>query len=258
MKSFNTKTIALSNQKGGVGKTTSAVNIAAFLAITETPTLLIDMDPQANASIGVGVDSQSKNKSIYDVLINKKNISDCIRKTEIEYLDIIPSSSNLAGAEIELVSMFTRESILKEALKNIYGKYKYIIIDSPPSLGLLTVNIFTAVDSLIIPIQCEYFALEGLSQLLNTVRLIQNNLNKKLEIEGVLITMYDSRLNLSNQVVNEVKQYFGEKVYKTLIHRNVKLSESPSFGKPIMLYDASSTGSQNYMNLVSEILNLNG
>ena len=258
MKSFNTKTIALSNQKGGVGKTTSAVNIAAFLAITETPTLLIDMDPQANASIGVGVDSQSKNKSIYDVLINKKNISDCIRKTEIEYLDIIPSSSNLAGAEIELVSMFTRESILKEALKNIYGKYKYIIIDSPPSLGLLTVNIFTAVDSLIIPIQCEYYALEGLSQLLNTVRLIQNNLNKKLEIEGVLITMYDSRLNLSNQVVNEVKQYFGEKVYKTLIHRNVKLSESPSFGKPIMLYDASSTGSQNYMNLVSEILNLNG
>ena len=258
MKSFNTKTIALSNQKGGVGKTTSAVNIAAFLAITETPTLLIDMDPQANASIGVGIDSQSKNKSIYDVLINKKNINDCIRKTEIEYLDIIPSSSNLAGAEIELVSMFTRESILKEALKNIYGKYKYIIIDSPPSLGLLTVNIFTAVDSLIIPIQCEYYALEGLSQLLNTVRLIQNNLNKKLEIEGVLITMYDSRLNLSNQVVNEVKQYFGEKVYKTLIHRNVKLSESPSFGKPIMLYDASSTGSQNYMNLVSEILNLNG
>ena len=258
MKSFNTKTIALSNQKGGVGKTTSAVNIAAFLAITETPTLLIDMDPQSNASIGVGVDSQSKNKSIYDVLINKKNINDCIRKTEIEYLDIIPSSSNLAGAEIELVSMFTRESILKEALKNVYGKYKYIIIDSPPSLGLLTVNIFTAVDSLIIPIQCEYYALEGLSQLLNTVRLIQNNLNKKLEIEGVLITMYDSRLNLSNQVVNEVKQYFGEKVYKTLIHRNVKLSESPSFGKPIMLYDASSTGSQNYMNLVSEILNLNG
>jgi len=258
MKSFNTKTIALSNQKGGVGKTTSAVNIAAFLAITETPTLLIDMDPQANASIGVGVDSQSKNKSIYDVLINKKNISDCIRKTEIEYLDIIPSSANLAGAEIELVSMFTRESILKEALKNIYGKYKYIIIDSPPSLGLLTVNIFTAVDSLIIPIQCEYYALEGLSQLLNTVRLIQNNLNKKLEIEGVLITMYDSRLNLSSQVVNEVKQYFGEKVYKTLIHRNVKLSESPSFGKPIMLYDASSTGSQNYMNLVSEILNQNG
>ena len=258
MKSFNTKIIAISNQKGGVGKTTSAVNIAAFLAITETPTLLIDMDPQANASIGVGVDSSANQSSIYDILINQKNIKQCIQNTEIEYLDVISSSANLAGAEIELVSMFTRESILKEALSNIYGKYKYIIIDSPPSLGLLTVNIFTAADSLIIPIQCEYYALEGLSQLLNTVRLIQNNLNNKLEIEGVLITMYDSRLNLSNQVVNEVKQYFGDKVYKTLIHRNVKLGESPSFGKPIILYDASSTGSQNYMNLVSEILNQNG
>tara|TARA_B100001996_G_scaffold267140_1_gene208707 strand:+ start:40 stop:816 length:777 start_codon:yes stop_codon:yes gene_type:complete len=258
MKSFNTKIIAISNQKGGVGKTTSAVNIAAFLAITETPTLLIDMDPQANASIGVGVENNTSNNSIYDVLINQKNINDCIQKTDIDYLDIIPSNSKLAGAEIELVSMFTRESILKESINSINGKYKYIIIDSPPSLGLLTVNIFTAVDSLIIPIQCEYYALEGLSQLLNTVRLIQGNLNPTLEIEGVLITMYDSRLNLSNQVVSEVKQYFGKKVYNTLIHRNVKLGESPSFGKPIVLYDAASTGSQNYMNLVSEILNQNG
>ena len=258
MKSFNTKIIAISNQKGGVGKTTSAVNIAAFLAITETPTLLIDMDPQANASIGVGLENNIKQDSIYDVLINQKNIKQCIQKTAIDYLDIVPSNSKLAGAEIELVSMFTRESILKEAIKSINGKYKYIIIDSPPSLGLLTVNIFTAVDSLIIPIQCEYYALEGLSQLLNTVRLIQGNLNPTLEIEGVLITMYDSRLNLSNQVVNEVKQYFGSKVYNTLIHRNVKLGESPSFGKPIVLYDAASTGSQNYMNLVSEILNHNG
>ena len=258
MKSFNTKIIAISNQKGGVGKTTSAVNIAAFLAITETPTLLIDMDPQANASIGVGVEVNTKKGSIYDVLINQKKIDTCIQKTEIEYLDIVPSSSNLAGAEIELVSIFTRESILKEAINNVHVKYKYIIIDSPPSLGLLTVNIFTAVDSLIIPIQCEYYALEGLSQLLNTVRLIQNNLNPTLEIEGVLITMYDSRLNLSKQVVTEVKQYFGKKVYNTLINRNVKLGESPSFGKPIVLYDASSTGSQNYMNLVSEILNQNG
>tara|TARA_Y100001970_G_scaffold91791_1_gene115842 strand:+ start:41206 stop:41982 length:777 start_codon:yes stop_codon:yes gene_type:complete len=258
MKSFNTKIIAISNQKGGVGKTTSAVNIAAFLAITETPTLLIDMDPQANASIGVGLENNIKQDSIYDVLINQKNIKQCIQKTDIDYLDIVPSNSKLAGAEIELVSMFTRESILKEAIKSINGKYKYIIIDSPPSLGLLTVNIFTAVDSLIIPIQCEYYALEGLSQLLNTVRLIQGNLNPTLEIEGVLITMYDSRLNLSNQVVNEVKQYFGSKVYNTLIHRNVKLGESPSFGKPIVLYDAASTGSQNYMNLVSEILNHNG
>tara|TARA_Y100000994_G_scaffold121434_1_gene99826 strand:- start:4428 stop:5201 length:774 start_codon:yes stop_codon:yes gene_type:complete len=257
MKSFNTKIIAISNQKGGVGKTTSAVNIASFLAITETPTLLIDVDPQANASIGVGIDNV-KDCSIYDVLINQKNINKCIHNTEIDYLDIIPSSAQLAGAEIELVSMFTRESILKESLNQLKGKYKYIIIDSPPSLGLLTVNIFTAANSLIIPIQCEYYALEGLSQLLNTVRLIQNNLNPKLDIEGVLITMYDSRLNLSKQVVSEVKEYFGDKVYKTLIHRNVKLGESPSFGKPIVLYDASSTGSQNYMNLVSEILNQNG
>ena len=257
MKAFNTKIIAISNQKGGVGKTTSAVNISAFLAITETPTLLIDMDPQGNASTGLGIDVSPKTKTIYDVLINNKNINSCIKKTEIKYLDIIPSSSNLAGAEIELVSMFTRESVLKEALKKVRGKYKYIIIDSPPSLGLLTVNVFTAVHSLIIPIQCEYYALEGLSQLLNTVRLIQNNLNKKLEIEGILITMYDSRLNLSNQVVDEVKEYFGDKVYKTFIHRNVKLGEAPSFGKPIVLYNASSTGSQNYMNLVSEILNTN-
>ena len=257
MKAFNTKIIAISNQKGGVGKTTSAVNISAFLAITETPTLLIDMDPQGNASTGVGIDASPKIKTIYDVLINNKNITSCIKQTDIKYLDIIPSSSNLAGAEIELVSMFTRESVLKEALKKIYGKYKYVIIDSPPSLGLLTVNVFTAAHSLIIPIQCEYYALEGLSQLLNTVRLIQNNLNKKLEIEGILITMYDSRLNLSNQVVSEVKEYFSDKVYKTFIHRNVKLGEAPSFGKPIVLYDASSTGSQNYMNLVSEILNTN-
>ena len=258
MKAFNTKIIALSNQKGGVGKTTSAVNIATFLAITETPTLLIDMDPQANASTGLGVEFNDKTNTIYDVLINRARISNTIKNTEIKYLDIIPSCAKLAGAEIELVSMFTRESILKESIKDIYGKYKYIIIDSPPSLGLLTVNVFTAANSLIIPIQCEYYALEGLSQLLNTVRLIQNNLNPNLEIEGVLITMFDSRLNLSNQIVTEVNDYFGDKVYKTYIKRNVKLGESPSFGKPIILYDASSTGAQNYMNLVSEILNQNG
>ena len=257
MKSFNTKIIAVSNQKGGVGKTTSAINIASFLAITETPTLLIDMDPQANASSGLGININD-HKSIYDIMINNVSIKKCILKTKIDYLDIIPSHTKLSGAEIELVSMFTRESILKDALQSILGKYKYIIIDTPPSLGLLTINVLTASKSLIIPIQCEYYALEGLSQLLNTIRLVQKNLNPELNIEGILITMFDSRLNMSRQVVSEVKEYFGDKVYETIINRNVKLGESPSHGKPIILYDPSSTGSQNYMNLVTEILNHNG
>ena len=255
MKSFKTKIITLLNQKGGVGKTTSAVNIASFLAITETPVLLIDMDPQGNASTGIGI--SNKKLSVYDLLINNKNINNAIYKTEIDYLDIIPSNSKLAGAEIELVSMFTRETILKQIIQNIMGKYKYIIIDCPPSLGLLTINALTASNSIIIPIQCEYYALDGLSQLLNTIRLVQKNLNSHLEIEGILITMFDSRLNLSQQVLKEVQDYFGDKVYKTLINRNVKLGEAPSHGKPIILYDASSTGSQNYMNLVSEILHNN-
>ena len=255
MKSFKTKTISVLNQKGGVGKTTSAVNIASFLAITETPVLIIDMDPQGNASTGLGVGNQKL--TIYDILINNKNINSAIQKTEIDFLEIIPSNSQLAGAEIELVSMFTRETILKQIIQNVVGKYKYIIIDCPPSLGLLTINALTASDSIIIPIQCEYYALDGLSQLLNTIRLVQKNLNSNLTIEGILITMFDSRLNLSQQVLKEVKDYFGDKVYKTLINRNVKLGEAPSHGKPIILYDASSTGSQNYMNLVSEILQYN-
>tara|TARA_A100001015_G_scaffold151537_1_gene168015 strand:- start:615 stop:1385 length:771 start_codon:yes stop_codon:yes gene_type:complete len=255
MKSFKTKTISVLNQKGGVGKTTSAVNIASFLAITETPILIIDMDPQGNASTGLGVGNQKS--TIYDLLINNKNIDSAIQKTEIDFLEIIPSNSQLAGVEIELVSMFTRETILKQIIQNVAGKYKYIIIDCPPSLGLLTINALTASDSIIIPIQCEYYALDGLSQLLNTIRLVQKNLNSKLTIEGILITMFDSRLNLSQQVLKEVKDYFGDKVYKTLINRNVKLGEAPSHGKPIILYDASSTGSQNYMNLVSEILQYN-
>ena len=257
MKSFNTKIIAISNQKGGVGKTTSAINIASFLAVTETPTLLIDMDPQANASTGLGVNINNS-KTIYDVMINNINIKKCITKTDIDFLDIVPSHTKLSGAEIELVGMFTRESILKDALSNVMGKYKYIIIDTPPSLGLLTVNVLTASKSLIIPIQCEYYALEGLSQLLNTIRLIQKNLNPNLNIEGILITMFDSRLNMSHQVVSEVKEYFGEKVYSTIINRNVKLGEAPSHGQPILIYDPTSRGSQNYMNLVTEILNQNG
>ena len=257
MKLFDTKVIAISNQKGGVGKTTSAVNIAAFLAVTETPTLLIDMDPQANATSGIGLDVGSYKKSIYDIIIGKAKVSEVAQKTELEFLDIVPSSAQLVGAEIELVSLFSRERMLKDALDEIEGKYKYVIIDSPPSLGLLTINVLTAASSIVIPIQCEYYALEGLSQLLNTIRLVQKHLNKKLEIEGILITMYDHRLNLSKQVVDELQEYFGDKVYETYIKRNVRLGEAPSHGKPILLYDATSTGAQNYMNLVSEILNKN-
>jgi len=258
MKLFDTKIIAVSNQKGGVGKTTSSVNIAAFLAVTETPTLLIDMDPQSNATSGIGIEIGSYERSVYDVIIGKAKITEVIQKTELEFLDIIPSSAQLVGAEIELVSLFSRERMLKDALDEIKGKYKYVIIDSPPSLGLLTINVLTAADSIIIPIQCEYYALEGLSQLLNTIRLVQKHLNKDLEIEGILITMYDHRLNLSKQVVEELQEYFGDKVYDTYIKRNVRLGEAPSHGKPILLYDATSTGAQNYMDFVTEFLDQNG
>ena len=258
MKLFDTKVIAVSNQKGGVGKTTSAVNIAAYLAVTETPTLLIDMDPQANATSGVGIEIGSYKQSIYDVVIGKAKLSDVVQKTDLEFLDVVPSSAQLVGAEIELVSLFSRERMLKEALEDVKGKYKYIIIDSPPSLGLLTINVLTSANTIIIPIQCEYYALEGLSQLLNTIRMVQKHLNKELEIEGILITMYDHRLNLSRQVVQELHEYFGDKVYETYIKRNVRLGEAPSHGKPILLYDATSTGAHNYMNLVTEFLNNNG
>ena len=254
---YNTKIIAVANQKGGVGKTTSSVNIAAYLAISETPTLLIDMDPQGNATTGVGVSVGTYKNSIYDLIIGKKDVKKTIINTELKYLDIIPSSGKLVGAEVELVNQYAREKFLKEGLDNVLGKYKYIIIDSPPSLGLLTLNVLTACNSIIIPIQCEYYALEGLSQLLNTIRLVQKHLNSDLEIEGILITMYDNRLKLSRQVVEEVKNYFGNKVYSTFIKRNVRLGEAPSHGKPIVLYDAGSTGAQNYMSLVSEILKNN-
>ncbi len=254
MNKFDTKIIALSNQKGGVGKTTSSINIASYLAASEIPTLIIDLDPQANTSSGLGLEIGSYDESIYDVIVNGVNLKKVIQKTELSYLDIAPSSQQLVGAEIELVSELKREYLLKESLKKIKGKYKFVIIDCPPSLGLLTINVLTASDSLIIPIQCEYYALEGLSQLLNTIRLVQKRLNKKLKIEGILVTMYDTRLNLSKQVVGELEDYFKNKVYGTYIHRNVRLSEAPSHGKPILLYDASSTGAQNYMNLVSEII----
>ena len=250
-----TKIIALTNQKGGVGKTTSSVNIAASLAVSEFSTLLLDMDPQANASTGVSeIMKKDSGYTVYDTLVNQTPIKDVISKTSFEYLDIILSTNDLVGAEIELVSVIARELELKKALKTIKKNYDYIIIDCPPSLGLLTLNCLTAADSLIIPIQAEYYALEGLGQLLNTIRLVQQHLNKKLNIAGVLITMFDKRLNLSKQVLDEVKSYFGDKLFETVIHRNVRLGEAPSYGKPALLYDANSVGTQDYMKLIEEII----
>jgi len=248
------KVIAIANQKGGVGKTTTAINVAAGMGVTEVSTLLIDIDPQANASSGLGVDVANVEHTIYEVLINKLAVKEAITDTEISYLELVPSNPRLVGAEVELVSMLTREKILDTALDGLRDQYEYIFIDCPPSLGLLTINSLTAADSVLIPIQCEYYALEGLSQLLNTIRLVQKNLNKELEIEGVVITMFDSRLNLSKQVAEEVRSYFKDKVYNTVINRNVRLGEAPSFGKPIILYDAISTGAKNYMDLVEEML----
>ena len=250
-----TKIIALTNQKGGVGKTTSAVNIAASLAVSEIKTLLIDMDPQANTTTGIAeiIEKRAKN-TIYETLVDEIPIKDTITKTTFNYLDAILSKNDLVGAEIELVSVIARELELKKALAKVKRLYDYIIIDCPPSLGLLTLNSLTAANALIIPIQAEYYALEGLGQLLNTIRLVQQHLNKNLKIAGVLITMFDSRLNLSKQVLGEVKGYFGDKLFNTVIHRNVRLGEAPSFGKPALLYDANSVGSQDYMTLVEEII----
>ena len=241
------KIITIANQKGGVGKTTTAINLSSCLAVAEYPVLLVDLDPQANTTSGLGFDAKKLKKNIYSVLIKGGKLEDTIIKTDLKYLDLLPSNQDLVGAEIELVSTMSREKVLSGILPKVKDKYKYIFIDCPPSLGLLTLNAMTASDSVLIPIQTEYYALEGLSQLLNTIRLVQKNLNKQLEIEGVLLTMFDGRLNLSRQVADDVKRFFDKKVYKTVVNRNVRISEAPSFGKPIILYDAVSTGSVNYM-----------
>ena len=248
------KILAFTNQKGGVGKTTSAVNVALSLAGSEVKTLLIDLDPQSNATTGLSELFGDLNGNIYDIMLNGDGAKSVITSTSFPHLDVIASTNDLVGAEIELVGVMAREYQLQKALKKIKKNYDIIIIDCPPSLGLLTINALTASDALVIPIQCEYYALEGLGQLLNTVRLVQRHLNKGLEIVGILMTMYDGRLNLSKQVVKEVNGFFKDKLFKTFIHRNVRLSEAPSFGKPALLYDANSTGAQNYMSLTEEIL----
>ncbi len=252
------KIIVIANQKGGVGETTTAVNTAISLAVSEINTLLVDMDPQANATVGVSDLTKESPGTIYDVLIGGMTVEDAITGTSFGNLDLISSTKDLVGAEIELVSVMAREYQLKQKLNSIRDKYDYIIIDCPPSLGLLTLNALTAADSVLIPIQCEYYALEGLGQLLNTIRLVQKHLNTQLEIEGVLLTMYDGRLNLSKQVEEEVKSYFEDKIFSSIINRNVRLGEAPSFGKPVLLYDANSTGAKDYVNLVEEILERDG
>ncbi len=249
------KIISIANQKGGVGKTTTTINLSSLLAAAEKRTLLIDIDPQANSSSGLSVTNHCP--SVYEVLVGTEKIQDVIINTFMPFLDMLPSNINLVGAEIEMVDMENRETLLHNALTEINEKYDYILIDCPPSLGLLTLNALTASDSVLIPVQCEYFALEGLGQLLNTINIVKKHFNKDLSIEGVLLTMFDTRLRLSHQVADEVRKYFGEKVYNTVINRNVRISEAPSYGKPIILYDAISSGAQNYMALASELLEKN-
>ena len=249
------RVIAIANQKGGVGKTTTAINLGACLAVAEKKTLLIDIDPQGNATSGLGVQRGEVERSIYDVLVEKADVASVVRReVHFPYLDLVPSTRDLVGAEVELVNQPERELVLRGALEGIRETYDYVLVDCPPSLGLLTLNTMAAADAVLIPIQCEFYALEGLSQLLNTVRLVQRNLNPRLEIDGVLLTMYDQRLNLSRQVADEAKEYFGDRVYQTPIPRNVRLAEAPSFGKPIVLYDILSAGAQAYLGLAREVM----
>ena len=251
------KIVSIANQKGGVGKTTTSINLSTILAKKGKKVLMIDADPQGNASSGVGVDREEIELSTYDILINESTFENVVKKTNIKSLDLCPSNINLAGAEVELVSVISREHRLKEKLETVKDNYDFIIIDCPPSLGLITLNAFTASDSVLIPVQCEYYALEGLGQLLNTISLVKKHLNKDIEIEGALLTMYDIRTNLSNQVVKEVKKYFNDKVYKNVIPRNVKLSEAPSYGMPISMYDPRSKGAKSYEKFVREFLKNN-
>ncbi len=251
------KIIAIANQKGGVGKTTTSINLAASLATLEKNVLVVDADPQANASSGLGVDLKEVDCSLYECIIDHADVRDAIYTTDIDGLDIIPSHIDLVGAEIEMINLQNREMVIKNMLDSIKDEYDYILIDCSPSLGLITVNSLTAADSVIIPVQCEYFALEGISKLLNTIKIVKSKLNPRLEIEGFLLTMYDSRLKLANQIYDEVKRHFQELVFKTVIQRNVKLSESQSHGIPVILYEADSTGSKNHLRLAKEIISRN-
>jgi chromosome partitioning protein len=254
---FMGKTIAIANQKGGVGKTTSAINLAASLAVLEYKTLVVDFDPQANATSGVGFDPKDIENSVYECIIDGIPPKEIVRETDTPFLHIMPAHIDLVGAEIEMINLPNRERMMKNVLDQIKEEYDFIIIDCSPSLGLLTVNALTAADSVIIPVQCEYFALEGLGKLLNTIKIVQTRLNEKLDIEGILLTMFDSRLRLSKQVVDEVKAHFQTMVFDTIINRNTRLSEAPSFGQTIIMHDATSTGAVNYLNLAREILRKN-